>query len=255
MIPIQLGTGLLYPALRKAGITLGPGRTPSPAQFQDAIEECNRLLGNLNCDPYWIYSQDILTFPLTGKTSYTIGIDPAGALPPADWAVQAPQAITFANYLTGSPPVRSPVDVLTPQVWASIPVVQMNWLSAIYYDRHYPIANIYLYGPTSSGSLELFTWHQVSVAQGLTDVVVLPPGYDDAIVLNLACRLAPHFQLAVSPDVQLQARESLMRVLSLNAPKPLLDYGWGSCGCEAGTLPITTPPAPPAAVFQSSAFK
>ena len=34
---VQAGQGLLYPALRKAGVTLGPQRTPSPAQFQDAI--------------------------------------------------------------------------------------------------------------------------------------------------------------------------------------------------------------------------
>ena len=55
-ITIQVGQGLLYPALRKAQITIGPGRTPSTAQFQDAIDELNRLAGSLNCDRMFIYS-------------------------------------------------------------------------------------------------------------------------------------------------------------------------------------------------------
>ena len=35
---VLVGQGILYPALRKAAITLGPQRTPSPAQYQDALE-------------------------------------------------------------------------------------------------------------------------------------------------------------------------------------------------------------------------
>src|SRR5262245_32998662 len=164
--PMQMGKGLLYPALRKAGVTLGPGRTPSPAQFQDAIAECNRLLGNLNCDPYWIYSQDVLSFPLTGKSIYTIGIDPTGTAPPADFPVQAPQMITYANYASGSPAVRNAVEILTPQVWASLTYQELagGLVLALYYDRNFPIGNIYVYGQPESGSLELWVWHLVTAA-------------------------------------------------------------------------------------------
>jgi hypothetical protein len=49
--------------------------------------------------------------------------------------------------------------------------------------------------------------------------------------LNLACRLAPHFQKEVHPDVRQQARESLMRLESINAPKPIADMGGLGCGC------------------------
>ena len=68
--------------------------------------------------------------------------------------------------------------------------------------------------------------------QTLSDVVVIPSGYEDALVLNLAVRLAPHFQKEVHPDVRQQARESLMRLESLNAPQPIASLdNWGSCGC------------------------
>src|SRR5215471_5034691 len=120
MALIEVGNGLLYPALRKAGVTLGPGRTPSAAQFQDAIDELNRLLGSLHCDPYFVFGLDVLTFPLVaGQKVYTIGVDPTGG-PDADVPFPAPNSITFANYLSGTPVLRSAVDVFTAQQWASV---------------------------------------------------------------------------------------------------------------------------------------
>ena len=100
---IEVGSGLLYPALRKAAITIGPQRTPSPAQFQDAIDELNRLTASLNCDRLFIYSRATLTFPLTGAKTYTIGQDPTGAIQ-ADFDAQRPQGIESANIIRGMPP-------------------------------------------------------------------------------------------------------------------------------------------------------
>src|SRR5215831_18238744 len=78
-VPVAAGKGLIYPALRKAGVTLGPQRTPSPAQYQDGLEELNRLIGSLNCDRLNIYTYQNLQLPLTaGQRTYTIGQDPAG---------------------------------------------------------------------------------------------------------------------------------------------------------------------------------
>jgi hypothetical protein len=224
---IQAGQGLLYPALRKAGVTLGPQRTPSPAQFQDAIDELNRLLGSLNCDRLWIYGQDILPLPLTGKEIYTIGIDPTGTLPPADFQVQVPKGITQAVYVSST--LRYTLTLLTPQLWSQIALQESPGAipDGVYFDRGYPIANLYLYGQPPGGSLELYVWHLIPGVVSLADVVVVPPGYEDAIVLNLACRLAPHFQLPVRPDVREQARESMMRLESINAPQPIASVGFG----------------------------
>ena len=54
--------------------------------------------------------------------------------------------------------------------------------------------------------------------------------YIDALVLNLAVRLAPHFQRVIPDDVRLQARDSLMRLESINAPKPIASVGFGCSG-------------------------
>lgn len=235
---VQAGHGLLYPALRKAAITLGPQRTPSPAQFQDAIEELNRLTGSLNCDRMNIYGLDIQTFPLAaGQKSYTIGIDPTGSQTP-DWPANRPQGITQANVILNG--LRYPLQISTSQQWAGI--VQQDLPGtipqALYNDRAFPLSTISLYGqPTLACDIELYTWHTIPKFTSLTDAVLLPDGYEDAIVLNLAVRLVTHFPQnpetprQVDPHLYQQARESLMRLESINAPQPIAQLpGLGCCG-------------------------
>jgi len=231
----QVGNSLLYPALRKAAVTLGPQRTPSPAQYQDAIEELNRLIGSLNCDRFFIYSVDIYLFPLTGKMTYTIGQDPSG-IAIADFDAPRPQGIDRANIVmdSGGGILRFPVGIITDRQWALIQQQELiNTIpNVLYNDRAYPISTLYLYGqPIPGYQLELYVWHLVPTFQSTSDVVLLPPGYEDALVLNLAVRLAPHFQRIIPPDVREDARLSLMRLESLNAPQPVAPlFGLGGCG-------------------------
>jgi hypothetical protein len=241
-MPQTTAGDLIYAALRKASITLGPGRTPSPAQMQDAIDELRRLTGSLNCDRLNIYALDILTFTLqAGKKTYTIGKDPAGLIT-ADFDVPRPQMLSMANYIDGntSQPLRYHLTILTPQAWASISLqdVPNSIPEAIYDDYAYPISTLYLYGqPVMSNKLELYTWRQIPTFASKTDIVILPLQYEDALVLNLACRLAPQFQRPVDPDIRQQARESLMRLESINAPQPIADVS-GFCSTGRGRYNI-----------------
>jgi len=222
---IYLGQGILYPALRKAGITLGPQRGPSPAQYQDALEEVNRLIASLGTDRLFIYSRDIYTAPLTGVKTYTIGISADPTFTP-DFPVPRPVWIESANVISNStPPIRYKLAILDDLAWAKIRVQDIGntipW--ALYNDRAYPVSTLYLYAqPLSGYLLELYVWHQVPAFVTPEDVVLLPPGYEDAIVLNLAVRLGPHFQRNVDPDVRAEAQKALMRIESINAPQPIL---------------------------------
>lgn len=234
--PRQVGQGLLYPALRKAQVTLGPGRTPSPAQFQDAIDELNRLTGSLNCDRLNIYSIARAEYPLDPpKASYTIGLSPDGFFT-ADFPVERPQMIESVNIVSGSgdSAIRYPVAIATDAQWSQIgsQALPDSIPGLLYNDRAYPVSTLYFYRQPSAGqSLEMFTWTQVPAFQAITDVVLLPMQYEDALVLNLAVRLAPHFQKdAVPPDVRRDAQLSLMRLQSINAPRPIAETGFG-CGC------------------------
>jgi hypothetical protein len=126
--------------------------------------------------------------------------------------------------------------IVTDQQWAQIVTqdVPNAVPEVLYNDRAYPLSTLYLWGQPPAGyQLELFVWTLVPQFVALTDVVLLPPGYEDALVLNLAVRLAPHFQRVVDGDVRQQARESLMRLLSINAPQPIADLSGGvGCGCR-----------------------
>lgn len=234
---VQVGPGLLYPALRKAAVTLGPQRTPSVAQYQDAIDELNRLVGSLNCDRLNIYSIARYEFPLNGNKISTMGQDPTGAAI-ADFDGPWPIAIDRANIIYSAPEIRRPLAVLTDLQWARIRVQDQPGTIpyAIYSDRAYPLANIYLYPqPVPGYLLELYVWQLVPAFVTPSDAVVLPPGYEDALVLNLAVRLAPHFQRRVDPDVRSDAQKALTRIESINAPRPTLDTGGG---CTSGYMNV-----------------
>lgn len=232
--PVYLGRGILYPALRKAGITLGPQRTPSPAQYQDAIEELNRLVASLSCDRLFIYSKFDLIFPLTDSKTYTIGAsaDPNIA---ADFDAPRPEGIEAANIVlsSGASDLRYPLAIVTDLQWSKIRLQDIpNTIPEVLYnDRGYPLSTLFLWGQPMPGcSLELFYWQLVPTFLTPDDQVLLPPGYEDALVLNLAVRLAPHFQRGVPDDVRMQARESLMRLESINAPRPIADTSALDCG-------------------------
>jgi hypothetical protein len=236
--PVYAGRGILYPALRKAGITLGPQRTPSPAQYQDAIDELNRLIGSLNCDRLFIYSKVDYTFPLTGNKTYTIGASADPNIVP-DFDAPRPQGIEAANVISNTlPAIRYPLAIITDLQWSKIRLQDiLNTIPQVLYnDRGYPLSTLYLWGQPMAGYLlELFYWQLVPQFLTPDDAVLLPPGYEDALVLNLAVRLAPHFQRVVDSDVRNDAQKALMRIESINAPRPTLDVG---CGCKSGYMNV-----------------
>jgi hypothetical protein len=222
--PVILGRGLLYPALRKAGVTLGPQRTPSPAQYEDALEEVNRLIGSLNVDRLFIYSIARQEYPLSGAKTFTIGIDPQG-VSIADCNGPRPVQIDAANVIYSVPEIRRPLALLTDLQWRQIVVQDIpNTIPyALYDDYAYPLSTLYIYPqPVPGYILELFQWQAVPTFLTPDDIVLLPPGYEDALVLNLAVRLGPHFQRQVDGDVRADAQKALLRIESINAPKPVL---------------------------------
>jgi hypothetical protein len=234
---IQLANGILYPALRKAAVTLGPGRTPSPAQFQDALDELNRLIGSLNCDRLFIFSIARYEYPLTGAKTFTIGQDPEG-LVSADLNGPRPVQIDAANIIYSTPEIRRPLALLTDLQWRRIVVQDIaNTIPyALYDDYAYPLSTLYIYPqPVPGYILELFQWQVVPTFLSVADYVMLPPGYEDALVLNLAVRLAPHFQRAVDPDVRNDAQKALLRIESINAPKPVLEIPCLGAGGPTGS--------------------
>jgi len=230
---IALKDAILYRALRLAQITRGPGRIANPEQLNDALIALNGLLDSVNIQHEGIFSINNNRYTLAPpKLSYSIGIDPLG-VQIADFPVPRPVRIDQARLvLTNSPsPVYLPLVLATADQWASITVRQVPTTvpQVMFCDYNYPLAKLFFWGyPTAACDVELWTWQPFTVFATITDNVVLPPGYKDMFVYNLAVRLADQFGTVAPPNVLTEARRTLARVKALNSPATPMgsnDYG------------------------------
>lgn len=227
---------LLRAALRKAGVTLAPGRGPSQEQIQEAIGEQNRMIGGWNCNPLNIFTTSIDRYTtIANQQDHTIGRDPTGTYT-ADFNGPRPQEIVRANLLLPNADesidkVRRKLEVWDDRQWAARQYQAVyTYPEGLYYDGGCDgvtgFAKIYFFPiPDSALEVELYTWQTIPTFTSMDDAVILPPGYEDAIVNNLAVRLASMpwpVQVGMNRQVAVDAVRSLTLIQSLNATAPRL---------------------------------
>lgn len=219
---------LIRPALRIAAITGRPMRIPSPDQYAEAIPMVNRMLASWSVDRLKIYTESIDRYPLQspgnpGQTTYFIG-------PTGDFVAPRPISIHRANIVltATSPEQHEHVHIMSDDEWAAKTITELPggpWPYQLYNDGAVPDSKLYLFPfPTFPCDLELFTWLQLPEFAAVTDTVILPPGYEEAIVYNLAKRISAHYPLEskITPEALELARSSLADIESLNAPSPVM---------------------------------
>ena len=243
---IKVQDVILYRALRLAGVTGGPGRTPSPEQLVDALISLNGLIDSLNLHRGAIYTIQPNRYTLTPpKPSYSIGIDPLG-LVTADFNAPRPIYIENARLVLTSSPVEVylPLRIATDLEWSSIAVraIPVTIPQVMYCDYDYPIAQIFFWGyPTEANDLELWTWKDVKEFSSLNDPVICPVGYIDMFCYQLAVRLADQFRTPISPNVISDARRMLSRIKSVNDPNgPMGSADYGTRGWKSGDFNYLT---------------
>lgn len=229
-LPATLGANIINPALRIAGITTLPGTTPSVDQTGELIPAVNRLLGSWNVDGAKIFNTLIQQFALIGgKKQYTIG--PGGELDTRPG--NRPVWIEGADFvLPGTPAVRIPMRILrTAKEWESIWVQDITaspaW--ALYYDSGYDSAGlglVHIIGQPPPGYfVELYMWNRLS-SNFLTtgDAFILPDGYEEALVYNLAVRAATLYPgvSKIAPDSVALAAKLARGISVMNQKSPLL---------------------------------
>lgn len=236
-----LASDLIEAGYRICGITLRPGRKSNVDKLAEGLQVLNRLVGNWNADPLKIFATSIAAFPLVaGKKIYTMGGPGLGA----DFNVAAPQRITFANIIvtpSSGAVYRRKLELLTDQKWSAIAVQDIGGTipKKLFSDYAYPLTSLYLWGqPLTNYQLELYIWQLIASFVATTDAVILPPGYEEAIIYNLAKRLAaqnPHDATITQQALDL-AVSSLADIESKNAPAPVLkvDGAINSAGGKRG---------------------
>lgn len=234
---------MLYMALRLAGVTLGPGRTPSVDQLGDAFLLLNLMIGfwaQRRRAPFYTRIDQV---PLTTSKTYTVGTG-------ADWDIPRPIEVIRAVLVNNgeTPVVRyGPVDLLDDAAFAQIGIQDYSegipW--KLYYNRSFDsetgFGTAYLIGQTTATyALELYTKSVLTQFASLDDNVFLPDGYEAAITDNLAVMIGsiPAWGGTVQQETKDRARLELSTIESRNAPRPpalngdaaaLNDsYGWSS---------------------------
>lgn len=224
------GNQLIGDALRLIGAQAS-GETTTGAEASDALRAVNRMLDAWNSERLSVFhiernggSTDATTFPLVpSQPTYTIGQDGS-----PDFNVVRPAKITHASieYLGNlNTPIELPLDVVDEAVWRHLPVksTQSNIPHVIWPDNNFPNRTLSLYTvPSEVHNLVLYMWVPLTSFANLTTPNTYPPGYEEALVYNLAVRLAPEFGRTTPVEVAAIAVESKAKLRAMNTPTPLL---------------------------------
>lgn len=208
------GRDLISASLRLIGAT-APGESLAASEATDGLAALNRMISSWSTEPLLIYSRvrDSLTL-VVGTQSYTMG---TGGTHSVSRPVQVHEAAVRNE--TVSPAVEIPVAILSLAEWQAIPAKATSgeYPTGIYLEGTFPYETVNVY-PKPSVAHKLITWSSkvISSISTLDTSVSLPPGYEEALIYNLALRLAPEYGRPVSAEVATVAMETKASIKRLN---------------------------------------
>lgn len=205
---------LIQDALLELGI-LDPVETLSAQEANIALRWLNRMIGQWNSEGLMIYTVDRQVFSLTvGQQSYTMG-------PGGNFNVARPVFVKMASVQNPAltQPVEIALQILTDEEWRGMAVKNTpgTFPTCMWANGNVPLNTLYFWPiPQSVYEVVLYTWGQTSAFSAVTDTVVFPPGYEEAIVTNLAVRLASGYSKQPSPDLVNRAMQAKALIESFN---------------------------------------
>lgn len=219
-------------ALRKLG-KIASGGAGSTQERTDAVAELNRMFGRWSAElgPIYFQTTDSLTWT-AGQASRTIGTS-------GNFDTARPQQLILAQYRDAAN-VDTDIAIITHDEYQQIQdkTSEATYPLAVAYNPTFgsSLGTLFIY-PILSASLtfRLTSLKPLSTITDQTATITLPPGYEDAIVWNLAERLAGEYGAADLAYIMDQARESKRAIQQINEVRPSM---WpdpmipGLGGCE-----------------------
>lgn len=177
------------------------------------------MLGTWDTARLNIYAYDRVAFNTTaGTLFYTMGS--AGGGSGGTTNLVRPVSIRKAFNVTTPDDFEIPIKLATvdeitqPDFFRQASIVEL-----LYYDAQYPTAGVSLYPiPATNASIVMYVWQQLPQFALLTTGFDMPPGYENAIILNLAVRVASMFGIQPSPALIGEAQAAYESMRGLNAP-------------------------------------
>jgi hypothetical protein len=212
--------------IRLALVQIGAVASTAPMrddEAQDGLLQLQGLLDTLRTHRLTIAgaTRTVLTVT-TDDGSYNLA---TGQVSP-DWNAQRPLRLEAAG-LVDTSGYETPLRILTDVEYARIvDKAQTGWPTCLYLRNDYPTAVVELWPVPSSSSIAsvaLYLPLASNTSITVDSALVLPPGAQEALMYQLAVRLAPSYGRPVDPIVAQLAADTLGSWKRSNIREALLD--------------------------------
>jgi hypothetical protein len=202
---------------------ISAAETPKAEEFTDFLQVLNWMIEEWTNQKLITYQIINETFATTaGKGTYSIGPDVT-----CDFNTMNPVKITGAFLRDTTPGYNNDwtLEVIPNDRYQQIfqKSIITTYPRFLHFVRSWPYGSIDLWPiPVKAYQLEISQWKQLTKFTSIQDIVCLPPGYKDALCLNLAVKMAPEFGKVV-PDIADLAIKSLIPIKEINWEPVYLD--------------------------------
>jgi len=188
-------------SLRLIGV-LASGETASSSEANDAFSSLNRMIKNWSIEGFLVFKvvREVFTLAI-GQQTRTMGTG-------GNFNTTRPTKILYAGSIQND--VEFPVRIYNAQQWSEIALktTQSSLPEVIYPEGTYPLETINIWPvPSEANQIALYSLKELSEFTSLSEEISLPPGYEDAIIYNLAKRLAAEYGRPLRDDVALEAMQ------------------------------------------------
>ncbi len=187
---------------------VGAGEVCTAESAVDGLSALNRMIASWSVDKDVIYTESAEVFNLTSG-SHTIGSG-------ADFNTVRPVNIE-QMFITDGGQTYPLWENDSTQYALIADKETIGRPTDFYYDGNYPVGTIKFYPvPDKTYQLNIYSRKALSQFTAITDNVVLPNGYERALIYNLAVEIAPEYGKEAPQSVQLTAAKSLRAIESGN---------------------------------------
>ena len=209
--------------LRDSGV-VGTGQTPSAQMQNDAKRRMNMMIGQWKRKRWLVYHLIDISTPCDGSLFYTLGAGQTFNVPRTDQLQAA-----FARQTNVSNPsgrVDFPLQLIhSYEDYSTITLKNMSAGPAYYvfYDSGYPVAKVYPWPLMNSGyELHLIIKAELDSIGELTDTIVLPPEYEEALYQVSMQRTRAAFFLPPDATIDRNAKAALATLRAANFQVPTM---------------------------------
>ena len=189
---------LITDAAYAAGV-LGQDQTLSSGDSQLFLRVLQRMLDSWSNEKQMIFLNDVESFTMTaGTQAYSTALLTNGR----------PVAITSLRLsLSG---IDYPCEPMDQNQWNDIAVKSVSSIpQRYYYDDGYPQATMFFYPvPYANFTVNMYCQRQLQGNLNMTDTLLMPLGYEQAIVDGLAVAVLPFFGKQATPQQVAQMKQS-----------------------------------------------